>query len=188
VTPKPTYAFGRMRSRSKPVALHTLRNRGGSISYLVCGTLAPRARQRKARFSTLEDAIATQEAWEAERIGTRAALRPKITRLSQPQLAQAEAAFELLKGTNLSLVDAVRHAFRHPPTAIVPKKLGDALQQFLSERRPFIGDCHYENLRLIGEHMTRFLGPKTLIGDITTQDIVRWLESKGQVSKRTWNG
>jgi integrase len=36
--------------------------------------------------------------------------------------------------------------------------------------------------------MTRFLGPKTLIGDITTQDIMRWLESKGQVSKRTWNG
>ncbi len=31
--PAPTYAFGRMRSRSKPVALHTLRNRGGSISY-----------------------------------------------------------------------------------------------------------------------------------------------------------
>lgn len=45
-------------------------------------------------------------------MATAAGLRPKITRLTQAELSQAEAAVEMLKGSGLSLFDAVRHALR----------------------------------------------------------------------------
>jgi len=72
------------------------------------GTVRPKSRQRKQHFLHWEDAAATQAAWENERMMNAAALRPKITRLTQAELAQAEAAVEVLRGSGLSLIDAAR--------------------------------------------------------------------------------
>lgn len=176
-----------MRSCSKPVSLCAVRNRSGSISYRVLGTIAPKSRQRKQHFACLDDALATQAAWKAERLGVKAALRPKITRLTVQQLAQAEAAVELLKDTGLSLIDIARHAFRNPPPATTPKKPGEAHGEFLADRQPFIGACQHENLRLAGEQFARFVGEDKLLADIATADVRRWLEAKGKVAKKTWN-
>ena len=117
----------------------------------------------------------------------RAALRPKITRLTQHQLAQAEAAVELLKGTGVSLADAARHALRSPPPVTTSKTLGTALKEFLAERERFVGGCQHENLRLAGEQFSRFFGEKKLLADVKTHDVNNWLLSKGEIAKKTWN-
>jgi len=62
------------------------------------------------------DAAAQQDAWELERVSANAAMRPKITRLTHAQLVEAEACFELLKGGNFTLIDAVRAQPTAPST------------------------------------------------------------------------
>jgi hypothetical protein len=135
----------------------------------------------------MEDALAIQAAWEAERLGVGAALRPKITRLTVQQIAQAEAAIEMLKGTGLSIVDAARHVLKNPPPAISGKTLGEALKDFLAERVRFVGGCQYENLRLAGEQFSKFVGEKRQLVEIKTEDVSRWLAAKGSIAKKTWN-
>jgi len=108
--------------RSQPVSIRAVQNPTGTTSYRVLGTIRPKEQQRKQHFACLEDAVAAQAAWEAERMGVRAALRPKITRLNVHQLAQAEAAVQVLEGSGMSLIEVVKHAFRNPPRTIIKKK------------------------------------------------------------------
>ncbi len=173
--------------RSRSVSIQSVQNRSGSVSYRVLGTIRPKAPQRKKLCSTMDDALAIQAAWEAERLGVGAALRPKITRLTVQQIAQAEAAIEMLKGTGLSIIDAARHLLKNPPPAVSGKSLGDALKDFLTERERFVGNCQYENLRLAGEQFSKLVGEKRQLADIKTEDVSRWLAAKGSIAKKTWN-
>jgi hypothetical protein len=179
-----------VRLRSKSVTVQPVVNPTGSISYRVMGTIRPKAPQRKKHFLNPEDALATQAAWESERIMNGAAVRPKITRLTQAELAQAEAAVEMLKGTGITIIEATRFFLRQPaptPASLVSRKVIDAHGEFLAERRPFVGNCQYENLRLAGENFFAFIGTDTLLADVTSKQVVAWLKSKGEIKKKTWN-
>ena len=176
--------------RSKSVTIRPVVNPTGTVSYRVLGTIRPKTPQRKQFFLNMEDAVATQAAWESERVLNGAALRPKITRLTLAELAQAEAASEMLKGTGLTLLEAVRQVFRHAlhttPKAI-SKPLGEAHHEFVEERRPFVGTGHLENLRLAGVRFIDFVGADIPLHEVTTKQVMDWLKSKGQIKKRTWN-
>ena len=177
-----------MALRSKPITITTVQNPNGSTSFRVMGTVRPKSRQRKRHFLDWEDAVATQAAWENERMMNAAALRPKITRLTQAELAQAEAAVELLRGSGLTLMDAARHLFRAPPPPEpVARPIKPALAAFLSERRPFVGPRRHEGLRITGEQFTRFVGEERALSDLTTADVTAWLKSKGELKKKSWN-
>jgi hypothetical protein len=67
--------------RSKSVTIRPVVNPTGTVSYRVLGTIRPKTPQRKQFFLNMEDAVATQAAWESERVLNGAALRSKITRL-----------------------------------------------------------------------------------------------------------
>lgn len=174
--------------RSKPITITTVQNRNGSMSFRVMGTVRPKSKQRKQHFLNWEDAIATQAAWENERMMNGAAMRPKITRLTQAELAQAEAAVELLRGSGLTLIDAARHAFRTPPPSTpVARSIKLALDAFLAERVTFVGPRRHEGLRITGEQFTRFVGEESAIADVTTANVTAWLKSKGEMKKKSWN-
>ena len=105
--------------------------RTGSLSYRIIGTI--RGKQRKRQFSALEVAREGQTEWELERTLSAAAIRPKATRLKQEELTQAEAAVEMLRGTEQTLLDAVRHLLRHPPAKRVEKAFDEGYREFLKE-------------------------------------------------------
>lgn len=177
-----------MALRSKPVTITPVRNRNGSVSYRVLGTVRPKAKQRKQNFCNLDDAVAVQAAWECERMQHAAGLRPKITRLTQAELAQAEAAVEILRGTGSTLIDAARQMLRAGPvTPQTPRPIGKTHAAFLADRRPFIGPRRYESLKVTGEQFIRYIGEEMSIASITTELVSGWLSSKGELMKKSWN-
>ena len=91
---------------SKPAALVPFRNRTGSTSYRVTASI--RGKQRKKCFSNLAEAEETQRLWEIERINE-VGMRPAVTRLTQKEIREAEAATELLIAEGLGLLDAAKH-------------------------------------------------------------------------------
>lgn len=119
---------------------------------------------------------------------TAAALRPKITRLTQAELAQAEAAAELLRGTGFTLIDAARHLFRNAPsTPTEARPIEDCLQAFLRERAPFVGPRRHQSLRTTSEQFISYVGERTALTDVSTETVLKWLRSKGDLKKKSWN-
>ena len=109
------------------------------MSYRVTGTLRPGGKQQKRVFQSLEDAQAQQDLWNAARIQGAAALRPKITHLTQQQLKEAEAAIELLKGGEFTLIDAVKHLMQHKPKKAADMTYQEGFECFLSENIKRVG-------------------------------------------------
>jgi hypothetical protein len=166
------------------VEVTPIRNpRTGSLSYRITGTI--RGKQRKRQFSALEVAREVQTEWELERTLSAAAIRPKATRLKQEELTQAEAAFEMLRGTGLTVVDAVRHLLRHPPAIRTEKTFDDAYKAFLQERDGHISARQLENHKSALSRLATFLGPVCL-ADVTAENITAWLKSL-ECGKKSWN-
>lgn len=173
------------------MAIATVRNPNGSLSYRVTGTLRAKGKQRKALFQNWEDAVATQTAWESERVLNGAASRPKITRLTQQELIEAEAAFAFLKDTGMTLLDVVRNALRGAATpttqAAASVNLDAARAAFLQEREPFVGKRRLESLRITISQFESFAGGGSPLATLTTADVLGWLKSKVGMSKKSWN-
>ena len=158
--------------------------RTGTQAYRVTGTI--RGKQRKRQFMILEDAEAQRDAWEVERLSAAAALRPKVTRLTQAQLAEADACFELLKGTGFTLADAVRALLRNPPSAPCELTFEAAYKQFLDAKKGFISDPQHSNYETVCRRLAAHLPPGTKLRDVDTARIHAWLTSL-QVSPKSWN-
>jgi hypothetical protein len=172
--------------KSQPIAIHAYRNpRTGSLSYQVIGTVRPGA-QRKKHFSDEAEALAAQSDWELERTLAKACVRPKITRLTQSELAEAEAAVELLRGTGFSMLDGVRNLLRNPPPKRVEVTFSDGYQQFLEAKRDHLSERHCQNYESIGRRFTEFVGEKVFICDILSEQITSFLKSLG-CGKKSWN-
>jgi len=170
--------------RSKPCAIKPFRNRSGSISYRVTGSI--RGKQRKKVFLNLEDAQSMQTIWETERIQGAAAARPKISHLTQAQIKQAEAAFELLNDSGSTVLDAVRHFLRNPPFVAPKKTFGEAFDAFVAAREAHLSEAQLDNYRIRGASFRDSVGAKTLLTEITDAEVCAWLEEK-DVGKKTWN-
>jgi len=159
--------------RSQPATIKPIKNRSGSVSYRVTASI--KGKQRKRLFLCLEDAQSTQALWELERVQAAAALRPKITRLTQAELATAEAANEILRNSGLSLVEAANIALLNRPQKGAGILFLQGLSDFLAERTGFISSSQHENYRLVGQKFGKFIGPATTVGKVTAEKITHWL-------------
>jgi len=142
--------------RSRPIAIKPVCLPTGKMTYRVTGTICKH--QRKIFTTDQEEALGIQAAWELERTLSAAAIRPKATRLKQEELSQAEAAFEMLRGTGLTIVDAVRHLLRNPPANRTEKTFEDAYKAFLRDREGHISARQLDNLKSALSRLATFLG------------------------------
>ncbi len=178
--------------RSKPFDITPVTNRTGTVSYRVTGTLRPGAKQKKKTFLCREDAEAQCDAWEVERLHGAAALRPKITHLTQQQLREAEGAFQMLKGESFSLTDAVKYRLENKPKIALDMTYHDALQKFLNRTDLGASQAQITNYRQRGKRFGEFIGSSTLIGKVDEAMMTNWLDScrsidGGPIKKKTWN-
>lgn len=173
-----------MQLRSEPVVLAPVLTRTGEPSYRVTGTV--RGEQRKAVTQDLTEAQEKQTLWEADRVISGATTRAKFTFLSERQLREAEAGAEIMRDSGYTPMDAVRHFLKNPPKKDKEISIEKALIECLKERSGRISNSQYDNIRLRTTMFAAFLGPKTLIGDITKQSINDWLLSTDN-GKKTWN-
>ncbi len=170
-----------------------VRNVSGTVSYRV--TVSIGGKQRKKHFLTLEDAEAQQQMWEMERIHGAAASRPKITALTIVELREAEAAMQILKGSGLTLLDCVRAALRGgTPVQKTTKStitFKDALEKFEAAKQGHISVAQADTYRIRGQSFLAHVGAAKLLVDITSEDIVDWINGCGRegkaVAKKTWN-
>jgi len=153
------------------------------MTYRVTGTICKH--QRRIFTTDQEEALGIQADWELERTLSAAAIRPKATRLKQEELSQAEAAFEMLRGTGLTIVDAVRHLLRNPPANRTEKTFEDAYKAFLRDREGHISARQLDNLKSALSRLATFLGPVGL-ADVTAENITAWLRSLA-CGKKSWN-
>ncbi len=158
-----------MALRSSPVALVPVLTRTGKRSFRVTGTI--HGDQRKRLFANYEDAAAQRDAWEIERIGAAAAMRPKVTRLTQAQLIESEACFELLKGEPLSLTDVVKAALRNPPQIQCQLTFVAAYKEFLPARKRFISEAQYGNYESPCRRLGIFLGERVAPGNCSRYNL-----------------
>lgn len=171
--------------RSHPASIKRIRNpRTGSESYRV--TVSIKGKQRKMQTADMAEAQAVQADWELERKLSAGAMRPKMTRLTYEKLHQAEAADELLYGTEFSLIDAVRHLLRNPPAKRVEISFDEGYRRFLEAKKEHISPRQLGNYESAARRFAAFIGANTLIGDVTTDQIVAWLKSL-KCGKKSWN-
>jgi hypothetical protein len=164
--------------------VHPMRNRSGSVSWRVTTTI--NKEQRKIQFSDHDEALAQQSAWDSEKMGNAAAMRPKQTRLTKEQLEEAESCIGMLKGTGFSLSDAVRNLMKNPPAKRIEISFEDGYVQFLAAKKAHISERQYWNYESAARRFSGRLGSGTLIGDITSQKITGWLKSL-ECGKKSWN-
>jgi integrase len=154
------------------------------VSYRVLVTIG--AKQRKKQFLAQEDALACQSGWEIERISAGAAIRPKITRLTNEQLTHAEAALEFLKPTGLNLIEAAQFVFRNYKGPSGKKSLADAIVGFLQSKEGTVGERQMENYQQVTAHFLRHVGSVHL-GEISGKRIEEWLQKMQPMAPKTWN-
>ncbi len=179
--------------RSRPASLVPVRNISGTVSYRV--TVSVGGKQRKKHFLTLEDAEAQQQMWEMERIHGAAASRPKITALTVAELREAEAAMQILKGSGLTLLDCVRGALRGDSAvqkaSTTKVTFKDALEKFEAAKKGHISVSQADTYRFRGKSFLDHIGATKLLSEITSEDILDWINSRGRegqaVAKKTWN-
>ena len=105
-------------------------NASGSVSYRVSGMKD--GKQVRKNFATMEEAVAEKQTLEAEADGIAESTKPRRTRLTGEQLAEAEAAIAALAGRPLSLaVDFFLKSYREP---VKPKLLSEALAEFIMDK------------------------------------------------------
>lgn len=179
--------------RSKPAAITFVRNRSGSTSFRVTVTIG--GRQRRRHCLDQEDAEAQQRQWEMERIHGAAASRPKITALTVTELREAEAAMQILKGSGFTLLGCVRGALRGSSavqkTSTTKVTFKEALEKFEAAKKGHISASQADTYRFRGKSFLDQIGATKLLSEITSDDILDWINSRGRkgqaVAKKTWN-
>lgn len=156
----------------------------GTQVFRVTGTID--GKQRKRQFVNLADAEDQRDAWEIERMSALTAMRPKITRLTQAELIEAEACFSMVKAIGHTLYDAVRFFIRNPPAARCELTFQAGYQQFLEARKKFLSEAQYSNYLSPCKRLSAFLGDAKKLAEIQTSEIEEWLTSLN-TSPKSWN-
>jgi hypothetical protein len=180
--------------RSSPIRISGFSYPSGKPGFLVVGTVVPRQKPRREKFTSRQEAEQRQGEWETERMRLGAGMRLRATPLSQDALRDAESALAVARKLGFSsLLDAVLAAGKPTAQSIVEsiltmktyQELFDAFIVFHKEHASKSqSDKVRQNAKVFGEH----IGWKTQIDKITTSDIQRWLKGKvGGASKKTYN-
>jgi len=166
------------------VSLYT--NPSGVRVYRVQGRM-PDGRQMRRNFRTYQEAVGYKGELEVEALNEPAAIKTKRTRLTDEQLADAEAALQRLKGTGHTLAFATEFFLRKWRPAVVDKTVADAYQEFLLAKtakmvRPrTMTDYRSRVGRLAKKHPTR------LVSELTADDLAVLITAPSG-SSRTFNG
>jgi integrase len=130
--------------------------------------------------------LVCQSSWEIERLSAGAAMRPKITRLTTSQLAQAEAALEILAPLGLGLIEAAQFIVRTYRGPAIKKPLNEAIAEFLRSKEGTIGQRQMENYTQVTAHFLRHTGNIEL-GQIDNRIVEDWLGKMQLQAPKTWN-
>jgi len=163
-------------------------NRNGSISWRVSGWLSG-VRVRK-NFATREDAAAEVQALEIRKLQETAAVRPVLTRLSEDQLHEAEAAFRRLKDAPRSLLFYLDYALANYREPALQKPLAEAVDEYLEARRLDHKRTllSMRQLRSIENELTVFKKhfPTSTVSEFTAAKLTPYLE-RGKGGLKTYN-
>lgn len=105
-------------------------NPSGSTSYRVSGMID--GKQLRKNFGTEAEAIAEKQDLEKKAYGIASETKPRVTRLTDAQLQQAEAAFAALDGRSMPLaIDFFIKSYQEPVKA---KLLTEAKAEFIADK------------------------------------------------------
>ncbi len=160
----------------------TLSNHGFTYdSYLLRGWL--NGQRVRRQFKNRTEAFHAKTELEIEAANLDGNTRSRVTRLSESQLAEAEAAFTRLGGKSLSgAVTWYLETYRPPSTA---KPFGDAITAFMADRKKRVSAVVFKNYG----NTTKWLEaafPSKCVHEITTADIQTLLASR-DVGKKRFN-
>lgn len=151
-------------------------------TYRVSGWLDGR-RVRK-QFKDEAEAVAAKRRWEIQAANHANAVRVVPTRLSEDQLAGAEAAYKRL-GASHSLSFAVEWFLANYRPAVTAKALSVAVAEFLAERVPHLSFYVARDYRRELATLCRAF-PQRNVADVGTVDVQGYLVAR-KLGKKAWN-
>lgn len=109
-------------------------NPSGKKVFRIYGRM-PSGKVVRENVKTYIDAVARRQELEIEALNQPVTLMLRKTRLSDSQLADAEAAFQRLKDSGHTLVDCVEHFFKTWCPGTVERHLDQAYREFLADKK-----------------------------------------------------
>jgi len=170
---KPSLAIKRVRLTENGCAYETFR---------LVGTVD--GQRIRKQFQNREDALGEKNRLEVVAANARNRIRITNTRLSEDQVAEAEAAFHRLGGKTLTeVVDWFLTNYRPP---CVEKPLGEAVAAFLEGHSEAVVKRHHDEVRRQLYRLRDHLSALRAVHTITVEDATRFLTAQGWGPK-TWN-
>jgi integrase len=147
----------------------------------------PSGEQVRRNFRTFEEAIGHKAELEIAAVNAVQAVRMKRTRLSDDQLAEAEAAFKKLEGTSHKITDAVEFLLRNWKPSLVVKTVSAAATQFLAEKT--MGHLRPRTIQDYKTRVNRLVRAcgERLVHEVTVDELKRVIAPPGNAA-RTKNG
>jgi integrase len=161
-------------------------NPSGAVVFRVIGR-TPEGTQIRRNFPDKPEAIGFKAEMEIAALNSAQAVALKRTRLSDEELAQAEAAIQKLEGTDHTLLQAVDFILRNWQPSAVAKTVKEAATEFIGDKRAqklrprSVTDLRIRVNKLVKSHGQR------LVSEIGIEDIKRIVVVPGHAA-RTQNG
>lgn len=174
-----------MSSRER-YSIKSFTNPSGAEVFRVTGRTAEGTQIRK-NFQDMREAIGFKAELEIAALNAAQAVTLKRTRLSDDQLAQAEAAIQKLEGTGHTLIQAVDFLLRNWQPSAVAKTVREASEEFIADKqaqklRPrSVNDLRIRVNKLVKGHGQR------LVSEIGIEEIRGIVAVPGHAA-RTQNG
>lgn len=135
----------------------------------------------RRQFKSREEALGEKNRLEVQAANSGGSIRAVPTRLSEIQIAEAEACFQRLKGgeTLSGVLDWYLANYRPP---CVEKPLGEAIELFLAGHKPHVELVHWDDLR---RRLTAFSAafPSQPVHAVSTAQIETYLNGRGWAPK-----
>lgn len=175
--------------RLAPFRLTRFENPSGAIAHRVSGWL--NGVRIRRNFRTHAEAETERERLELQRLDHRNQVRTAVTRLTDDQLREAEAAFHLIsQQSRHSLLFFLEHALAHHARAGYHVLLSDAAARYLAAKaeerdRTIISDVQLVNVRRATKRLREHF-PDQPVSHFTGERLLPFFEA-GAPSRKTYN-
>ena len=161
-------------------------NPSGERVFRVSGRTAS-GEQVRRNFRTYAEAVGHKAELEIAALNVVQAVATKRTRLSDDQLAEAEAAIKKLEGTGHKLTDAVEFLLRNWKPSLVVKTVSTAATEFLAEKKAgHLRSRTVQDYKTRVNRLVRACGER-LVHEISVDELKRVIAPPG-IAARTKNG
>ena len=173
-------------SRKERYNIGSYTNPSGTEVYRVSGR-TPEGEQVRRNFRTYEEAVGCKAELEIAAFNAVQAVNLKRTRLTDEQLAEAEAAFKKLEGTGHSLTGAVDFLLRNWRPSLIQKTVSAAAAEFLEDKQAgHLRSRTLQDYRTRVNRLVKACGDR-LVHEITLDELKRVIAPPGKAA-RTKNG